>query len=431
MKLTKLFILLMLVASCASAQVVSPEMFKNTVVKPQDREISLDLKDVQLSNLISLIFFELNETNYFIHPEVFEDARKVSFRWRGKSQNLKAFLSPWLKKLGYGFELKNDFITVSKPTKEEQIKQIQDFETIIYEPKYVTVSTLTSLISPILKRSEIVNSRAVQNPSESFGVENTNENSVSGLIDKDDRFLVLRCLASQKQMIQDVLKIVDVPDSVVTLQGYVYEVSTTKNEGSALSLFGSILKSKVGIDLGKSSITGNYIKFSYDGLSSVFTVLDSDTRFKVVSNPSLAVRSGAVGKLTVGEDVPTVGSVSTASTGQVTQSIDYKSSGVILEFKPKVFKDIIRVNFSQTISNFVKTENGVNGSPTLIKREARTDIDLRDGEYFVVGGLQDSKNSSSQSALPVPFLSRFMSKIADEKNSELLIVLKVDRVVHN
>ena len=256
MKLTKLFILLMLVASCASAQVVSPEMFKNTVVKPQDREISLDLKDVQLSNLISLIFFELNETNYFIHPEVFEDARKVSFRWRGKSQNLKAFLSPWLKKLGYGFELKNDFITVSKPTKEEQIKQIQDFETIIYEPKYVTVSTLTSLISPILKRSEIVNSRAVQNPSESFGVENTNENSVSGLIDKDDRFLVLRCLASQKQMIQDVLKIVDVPDSVVTLQGYVYEVSTTNNEGSALSLFGSILKSKVGIDLGKSSITG-------------------------------------------------------------------------------------------------------------------------------------------------------------------------------
>ncbi|MFZ6817818.1 hypothetical protein [Undibacterium sp. Ji22W] len=105
-----------------------------------------------------------------------------------------------------------------------------------------------------------------------------------------------------------------------------------------------------------------------------------------------------------------------------------QSSGVILDFKPQVFRDVIRVNFQQTISSFVKTETGINNSPTLIKREAKSDIDLTDGEVFVLGGLTDSKESNGRSSFPVPWLSSFAAKNANSRNTELLIILKVQKV---
>jgi type II secretory pathway component GspD/PulD (secretin) len=214
---------------------------------------------------------------------------------------------------------------------------------------------------------------------------------------------------------------------VVSVSGVIYEVSLSKTDSSALSLFGSILKSHIGIDMNRGS-GGNTASLKIGGLDAVFSALDSDSRFKVVSNPSLTVRSGSSARLTVGEEVPTAGTISQNNSGQTFQSVEYKSSGVILDFKPQVLKETIRVNFQQTVSSFVKTETGINNSPTLIKREARSDVDLSDGELLVVGGLTDNKESSGRSSFPVPFLSSLVSKNSSNRSTELLILLKVQKL---
>lgn len=92
-----------------------------------------------------------------------------------------------------------------------------------------------------------------------------------------------------------------------------------------------------------------------------------------------------------------------------------------------VFEERIRVAFTQQVSSFVKTDTGLNDTPTMIKREARTDVDLKDGEVFIVGGLVDSNDSSSRSGLP--FLPRmFDSKSASTGSSELLVLLQVNKL---
>jgi general secretion pathway protein D len=399
---------------------------KHEVEKAILNDFSLDLKDVNLSQVISLIFFEMNTEDYFLFPEVLEDSRKVSIRWNGKKSNLKSFLGAWLFSLGYDMTDKNKFLTVSKIKEESEKETKQKLITFIYEPKFNSSSNLNNLVSGLIGRSASLSSRSVQTSSPLSKISNVEpkEGTAASVIDREDKFLVFRCTENEKLIIEEVLAVLDVPVPVVSVSGVIYEVALTKNDSSALSLVGSILKNKIGFDF-KNSDGQNSFKFSIGGLEAIFSALDSDSRFKVVSSPSLTVRSGASAKLTVGEDVPVAGSI-TQNNGTTSQSVEYKSSGVILDFSPKVFKEVIRLNFMQTVSSFVKTETGINNSPTLIKREIKTDVDIKDGEVLILGGLTDSKESSGSSSFP--FFRSISSKNESKRSSELLIVLKINKV---
>ncbi|MCX8740015.1 hypothetical protein J3U56_11840 [Gilliamella sp. B2824] len=76
------------------------------------------------------------------------------------------------------------------------------------------------------------------------------------------------------------------------------------------------------------------------------------------------------------------------------------------------------------IEQFIET--GVNNSPTLIKREVNTNINLNDGDIVVLGGLTDSKDSNAKTS--VGFLPFFNSK-SDEKNkTDILVALSVSKI---
>lgn len=113
---------------------------------------------------------------------------------------------------------------------------------------------------------------------------------------------------------------------------------------------------------------------------------------------------------------------------QAVQSVDYRSSGVILGLSPTVRDEGVELLVEQQISDFARTETGVNNSPTLTKRSLTTTVNAGDGELIVLGGLTQEKNSSSSSGLS--FLPSFMrSDSRDDSRTELLLLLQVDRVV--
>ena len=93
---------------------------------------------------------------------------------------------------------------------------------------------------------------------------------------------------------------------------------------------------------------------------------------------------------------------------------------------PKVRGKITDVDLFQQVSNFVLTESGVNGSPTLSKRELRTSLSVEDGELIVIGGLVDTKEVNTRSGLW--FLPFNTSKGRSENQSEILVVLELKRL---
>jgi type II secretory pathway component GspD/PulD (secretin) len=86
-----------------------------------------------------------------------------------------------------------------------------------------------------------------------------------------------------------------------------------------------------------------------------------------------------------------------------TQSIEYKSSGVIFEITPTIREGGALLDIHQQISNFVTTTNGVNNTPTLVKRELQTQVSAKDREVLLIGGLDDDHQTSNDSGVPFLF----------------------------
>lgn len=206
----------------------------------------------------------------------------------------------------------------------------------------------------------------------------------------------------------------------------IYEVQTGRSEGSGLALAAKLLSGRFGVSVGSSSSMGNYISFSSGTLNAMYELFRTDNRFKVVSAPQLRMDSGKEATFSVGEQVPVLGSVSYED-GKAVQSVTYRDSGVIFKVKPVITSSRISLNVNQQLSNFVKTDTGVNDSPTLLKREVDTSLTLKDGDIVLLGGLAENKDSQANTGLS--FLPKSWSQKSDEKSrTDMVILLQVKKV---
>ena len=107
------------------------------------------------------------------------------------------------------------------------------------------------------------------------------------------------------------------------------------------------------------------------------------------------------------------------------QSVTYRSSGIIFEITPEVLDGVINLSVRQELSNFAETTSGVNNSPTLVKREIKTNISANSAELIVLGGLIENKNTASTAGLS--FLPAFLSaKSNSNDKTEIILSLYVE-----
>ncbi|ELX5459895.1 type II secretion system protein GspD, partial [Salmonella enterica] len=78
------------------------------------------------------------------------------------------------------------------------------------------------------------------------------------------------------------------------------------------------------------------------------------------------------------------------------------------------------------LSNFVNTTTGVNSSPTLIKREIKTNVVARDGDVIILGGLASSKVSKVKSGFS--FFPGFTGSSDGTEKTDIIVVLQVKKV---
>ena len=130
--------------------------------------------------------------------------------------------------------------------------------------------------------------------------------------------------------------------------------------------------------------------------------------------------------MSYGQSVPTLGAISTTAVSQV-QSVVYQNAGLILSLAPIVHENSIDLKINQQISSFATTTTGVNGSPTLTKREVQTDVVASDGEIILLGGLNQSNDSAVSQGLPgLPDILNAHS--SNKSNIELILVLQVNKI---
>jgi general secretion pathway protein D len=396
-----------------------------TLAQNAPKPASFNFQGINVAQVLQLIYAEVLVSPYVIDPEVLTDARMVSFRYSNEKGDIRVFLTSFLDSLGYAVENKKgvDFITRTKLADKPELVE----ENFVYRPLHRDTNYIARLLSPVFKGGFSVN-RSIKVPDGVKPDRPPPEGSASALLDQNADVLVFSGTDKEIAKLKKLLPQVDFALGEVVVRGVVYEVTTSDKDGSAFGLLASLAKGKLSLGVGSANPIGNFLQLKNASLDAVYAMLASDNRFKVMSSPSMRIRSGSNGKFLVGQEVPVLGSVSyPTGGGQAVQAVEYRSSGVIFDIAPTVREGVIDLSIDQQLSNFISTTTGVNNSPTLTKRALKTSVGVQDGDLIVLGGLTETKEGNSHDGLS--FLPKFLHSSSKENSkSEILLVLQVTRI---
>ena len=161
------------------------------------------------------------------------------------------------------------------------------------------------------------------------------------------------------------------------------------------------------------------------------TALETKGLVRRLAEPNLMALSGDSARFLAGGEFP-VPVPSSTTNGSPTISIEYKKFGVELAFVPTVLsRGVINLRVEPSVSE-LDFANAVTIAgttvPALTRRDARTTVELRDGQSFAIAGLLQTRNTQDVSQLPwigsVPVLGAlFRSSSYQQQETDLVIIV--------
>jgi len=402
-----------------------------------------------LSQFAYVLFSEVLRVQYVIDSSIKNEVVTAHVYFSDDPAQRQAQVLPLMESLGVSVTQQAGVFLLSAA------KPKSDDDGFVYRPRWRSVTYLVDLVSPLFKPTAFAVRRGVQSLGQGQAgiTSNTSPGSAPGVgqsstspglpgapgsaaidspgsalsfQDRGPDVLVFKGDEKEIARLQKLLAQLDTATPEVLVKAVVYEVTTGEDKRSAMSIAASILGGKLGLKAGTATAGDYSAMFKSSSVQVIFDALNSDNRFKVVTNPTLRVRSGGSARLLVGNQTPVVGAIQ-VSNGTTTQSVDYKPSGVILDIKPEIREEVAELQLTQQISNFVVTTSGVNQSPTLVTREVTTSVGVRGDEVLVLGGLDQSQVSDTGAGLS--FLPAWLkAKTSSDQKTEILLVLQAQRI---
>jgi pilus assembly protein CpaC len=165
-------------------------------------------------------------------------------------------------------------------------------------------------------------------------------------------------------------------------------------------------------------------------LAAFIKALQQENVLQILAEPNLVTSNGKEATFLVGGEFPVPVLQGAANAGAVT--IMFREFGIRLLFTPQLTaNNTIKLALRQEVSS-LDISNGVTLSgffvPGLSTRRAETNVELANGQSFVVAGLIDQRESEQFSKIPIigeiPILGAlFKSKSETKNNTELIMLI--------
>jgi pilus assembly protein CpaC len=216
--------------------------------------------------------------------------------------------------------------------------------------------------------------------------------------------------------------------AVTTQQFSPPSISQGSGSGSASTAAAATLSNLLNIFVFRSDIN----------LGATIEALEANNVLQVLAQPNLLVENGRQGSFLAGGQFPypTVqGASGAGGVGAVT--ISFKEFGVRLNFIPTITpRNTIRLQVAPEVSA-LDYANGVTISgftvPGINVRRVNTEVELNEGQSFVIGGLLDNRTTKTFEKIPfigdIPILGKFFQSIATTKTNTELIVIVTPEIV--
>jgi pilus assembly protein CpaC len=175
----------------------------------------------------------------------------------------------------------------------------------------------------------------------------------------------------------------------------------------------------------------NFFAFRPDlNIGAFIKALQDENVLQILAEPNLVTTNGKEANFLVGGEFPVPILQGGAAAGAVT--IQFKEFGIRLLFTPVITgNNTIKLTLRQEVST-IDFANAVQLQgfliPALATRRAETNVELGEGQTFVVAGLMDNRENDAISKIPIissiPVLGAlFKSRIERKSNTELVMLV--------
>jgi pilus assembly protein CpaC len=201
-------------------------------------------------------------------------------------------------------------------------------------------------------------------------------------------------------------------------------LNTAATLASGAAPYGSLLTSVLRLNNGVS-------------IDSLVTALETKGVLRRLAEPNLMALSGDAARFLAGGEFP-VPVASTPVAGSFpTVTIEFKKFGVELAFVPTVLsRGVINLRVEPSVSELdFQNAVSIGGTviPALTRRDARTTVELRDGQSFAIAGLLQTRNRQDVSQVPwigsVPVLGTLFRSASYQQQETDLVIIVTPRLV--
>ena len=306
----------------------------------------------------------------------------------------------------------------------------------VYSPRFSKASDLLESLKNLFSPIETPSSAQAPKQAKPGAL------TISGLkISADDKrnLLLIMTTPAQYKTLLTYLEKLDVPPRQVLIEAMIAELTLIDELRYGFEWF---IRNKMfegnytlGTIFGVPTAPGLTYTFlsETEKVKVLINVLAEKDLVNILSTPRLMVLDNEEATIQIGTDVPVVtGQVTTVeAAGPITgvvQTIQYRSTGVILRVKPTINTEgLLTLDITQEVSEMGAAPPGV-PSPAILIRKINTNVVAASEQSIVLGGLMSETQTTTESKVPllgdIPGLGAlFKSKSKEKRKTELIVIL--------
>ena len=285
--------------------------------------------------------------------------------------------------------------------------------------------------------------------------------------DKATNSLVIKAKKHDYLVIEDIIKKLDIPRTMVYIEALIMEVNVDKefkvgvewlgmedftyhgrkggvftgsggaggvsDYSSITGLSGGSLPSGFSLGVVGEAITiGNVV---FPNLAAILQAYQKDSDVHILSTPQILTTDNEEAEIKVGENVPYLTTTGTTTTTGISyESYEYKDVGVTLKITPQINQErFVRLKIFQ---ENVTLKSGVEEyRPTTLKRSAETTVIIKDKNTVVIGGIIGETTERGAYQVPclgdIPGLGLLFKSKSRTRNKTNLFVFLTPHIIEN
>lgn len=287
--------------------------------------------------------------------------------------------------------------------------------------------------------------------------------NVKVMADEETNSLIITASKEEFNVLQGVIKKLDIPRQMVYLEALIMEVNTSKDFEVGVEWGGSGLfaadtgeiytgfsegsySGLEGITADEPSLPASAFSFGvlrqgieiggtlFPNIGAVLKAYKTDSDINIISTPQILTTDNKKAEISVGENVPYITSKNTTSSEQDYTQYEYKDVATKLSITPQInFGNTLRLEIDTEI---VKIKSGTDeDKPTTYKRTASTTVILNDQDTVVIGGIIGHDTSHAENKIPllgdIPLLGWFFRSTSSDSRKTNMFIFVTPKIIRN